>query len=520
MSISYFVKLLEKKQYVAAELLLTEKLVDVNANFEGKSLIFWFSYYVRSVPDNFMLAYDLLETLIVNGADPTYGLNKNQTFKTQMDLFLRGTAILFTRSATLELSLLRFTPARRAVCKYVKELVSLPNLDQVLETCNTIKLEDIPNFVALNGGPKRCEADAPQLDTMFKVIGSIFSPSQEEKKEKKECEDNIEKDIELFINNFMGNLFPSFPKPTKTDSKEVKEEKRLGSWCANQRTNKKNVGSELDQDAVWTNNYKEVKKWYDEHDGQKPSSVSKDAEEKRLGSWCTNQRTNKKNVGSELDQDAVWINNYNEVKKWYDEHDRQKPSSVSKDAEEKRLGSWCTNQRTNKKNVGSELDQDAVWINNYNEVKKWYDEHDRQKPSSVSKDAEEKRLGSWCANQRTNKKNVGSELDQDAVWTNNYKEVKKWYDEHYGQKPFITSKDAEEKRLGSWCANQRTNKKEVKPEVKQEVKQEVTIEDDVVSEVIEANKDNDDVRIVVIQRGDKLEDILNNAISIHTNLHA
>jgi hypothetical protein len=355
MSISYFVKLLEKKQYVAAELLLTEKLVDVNANFEGKSLIFWFSYYVRSVPDNFMLAYDLLETLIVNGADPTYGLNKNQTFKTQMDLFLRGTAILFTRSATLELSLLRFTPARRAVCKYVKELVSLPNLDQVLETCNTIKLEDIPNFVALNGGPKRCEADAPQLDTMFKVIGSIFSPSQEEKKEKKECEDNIEKDIELFINNFMGNLFPSFPKPTKTDSKEVKEEKRLGSWCANQRTNKKNVGSEL---------------------------------------------------------------------------------------------------------------------------------------------------------------------DQDAVWTNNYKEVKKWYDEHYGQKPFITSKDAEEKRLGSWCANQRTNKKEVKPEVKQEVKQEVTIEDDVVSEVIEANKDNDDVRIVVIQRGDKLEDILNNAISIHTNLHA
>jgi hypothetical protein len=460
MSISYFVKLLEKKQYVAAELLLTEKLVDVNANFEGKSLIFWFSYYVRSVPDNFMLAYDLLETLIVNGADPTYGLNKNQTFKTQMDLFLRGTAILFTRSATLELSLLRFTPARRAVCKYVKELVSLPNLDQVLETCNTIKLEDIPNFVALNGGPKRCEADAPQLDTMFKVIGSIFSPSQEEKKEKKECEDNIE--IELFMNNFMGNLFPSFPEPTKTDSKEVKEEKK-------------------------------EKKWYDEHDRQKPSSVSKD---------------------------AVWINNYNEVKKWYDEHYGQKPSSVSKDAEEKRLGSWCTNQRTNKKNVGSELDQDAVWINNYNEVKKWYDEHDRQKPSSVSKDAEEKRLGSWCANQRTNKKNVGSELDQDAVWTNNYKEVKKWYDEHYGQKPFITSKDAEEKRLGSWCANQRTNKKEVKPEVKQEVKQEVTIEDDVVSEVIEANKDNDDVRIVVIQRGDKLEDILNNAISIHTNLHA
>jgi hypothetical protein len=502
MSISYFVKLLEKKQYVAAELLLTEKLVDVNANFEGKSLIFWFSYYVRSVPDNFMLAYDLLETLIVNGADPTYGLNKNQTFKTQMDLFLRGTAILFTRSATLELSLLRFTPARRAVCKYVKELVSLPNLDQVLETCNTIKLEDIPNFVALNGGPKRCEADAPQLDTMFKVIGSIFSPSQEEKKEKKECEDNIE--IELFMNNFMGNLFPSFPEPTKTDSKEVKEEKKEKKECED------NIEIELFMNNFMGNLFpsfpeptktdskevkeeKKEKKWYDEHDRQKPSSVSKD---------------------------AVWINNYNEVKKWYDEHYGQKPSSVSKDAEEKRLGSWCTNQRTNKKNVGSELDQDAVWINNYNEVKKWYDEHDRQKPSSVSKDAEEKRLGSWCANQRTNKKNVGSELDQDAVWTNNYKEVKKWYDEHYGQKPFITSKDAEEKRLGSWCANQRTNKKEVKPEVKQEVKQEVTIEDDVVSEVIEANKDNDDVRIVVIQRGDKLEDILNNAISIHTNLHA
>jgi hypothetical protein len=423
MSISYFVKLLEKKQYVAAELLLTEKLVDVNANFEGKSLIFWFSYYVRSVPDNFMLAYDLLETLIVNGADPTYGLNKNQTFKTQMDLFLRGTAILFTRSATLELSLLRFTPARRAVCKYVKELVSLPNLDQVLETCNTIKLEDIPNFVALNGGPKRCEADAPQLDTMFKVIGSIFSPSQEEKKEKKECEDNIE--IELFMNNFMGNLFPSFPEPTKTDSKEVKEEKKEKKECED--------------------------------------NIEKDIE--------------------------LFMNNF--------------------------MGNLFPSFPKPTK-----TDLDAVWTNNYKEVKKWYDEHDGQKPSSVSKDAEEKRLGSWCANQRTNKKNVGSELDQDAVWINNYNEVKKWYDEHYGQKPFITSKDAEEKRLGSWCANQRTNKKEVKPEVKQEVKQEVTIEDDVVSEVIEANKDNDDVRIVVIQRGDKLEDILNNAISIHTNLHA
>jgi superfamily II DNA or RNA helicase len=308
------------------------------------------------------------------------------------------------------------------------------------------------------------------------------------------------------------------PSPYSKDN----EEKRLGLWCGTQRTNKKKgkldedrieqlekiVGWEwkLDLDAVWTNNYNEVKKWYDEHDGQKPSHHSKDNEEKRLGVWCSVQRRNKKKdkldkdkieqleliIGWEweLDLDAVWINNYNEVKKWYDEHDGQKPSITSKDNEEKRLGVWCYVQRHTKKKgkldedqieqleliVGWEWDQDAVWINNYNEVKKWYNDHNGQKPPSESKDAEEKRLGKWCGYQRQNKKKgkldedrieqleliVGWEWDQDAVWTNNYDEVKKWYDDHNGQKPSNHSKDAEEKRLGSWCGTQRTNKKKGK----------------------------------------------------------
>jgi superfamily II DNA or RNA helicase len=300
------------------------------------------------------------------------------------------------------------------------------------------------------------------------------------------------------------------------------EEKRLGLWCGTQRRNKKKgkldedrieqleliVGWEweLDLDAVWTNNYKEVKRWYNDHNGQKPSPVSKDVEEKRLGSWCGNQRTNKKKGkldedrieqlelidGWEWDQDAVWTNNYDAVKKWYDEHDGQKPLAVSKDNEEKRLGLWCTNQRQNKKKgkldedqieqleliVGWEwgLDRDAVWTNNYDAVKKWYDDHNGQKPSITSKDNEEKRLGLWCGTQRQNKKKgkldegrikqleliIGWEWDQDAVWTNNYKEVKRWYDEHDGQKPSSESKDNEEKRLGSWCGHQRHNKKKGK----------------------------------------------------------
>jgi superfamily II DNA or RNA helicase len=324
------------------------------------------------------------------------------------------------------------------------------------------------------------------------------------------------------VKKWYNNHNDQKPSITSKDN----EEKRLGSWCTNQRTNKKKgkldedrieqlkliVGWEweLDLDAVWTNNYKEVKRWYDEHDGQKPSEYSKDNEEKRLGSWCSDQRKNKKKdkldedrieqleliVGWEweLDLDAVWTNNCSEVKKWYNDHNGQKPLAVSKDNEEKRLGSWCTNQRKNKKKgkldedrieqlekiVGWEweLDLDAVWTNNYDAVKKWYNDHNGQKPSSESKDAEEKRLGLWCGTQRTNKKKgkldedrieqlekiVGWEweLDLDAVWTNNYNEVKKWYNDHNGQKPSETSKDAEEKRLGKWCGTQRTNKKKGK----------------------------------------------------------
>jgi superfamily II DNA or RNA helicase len=275
----------------------------------------------------------------------------------------------------------------------------------------------------------------------------------------------------------------------------------LGSWCNTQRTNKKKGKLsqykidllekipgwfwELDLDQLWMDTYKLLEAL------NETPSVSYITEcGVNLGSWCTKQRTKKKkgNLSQykidllekipgwfwELDLDQLWMDTYKLLEAL------NETPSVSYITEcGVNLGRWCDKQRTNKKKgVLSqvkiellekipgwywELDLDQLWMNNY-ELLKVLNETPAQ--SYITKC--DVKLGSWCSRQKTDKKKGALSQDkidllekipgwyweQDQFWMNNYELLKA-----LNETPFQSYVTDYGIKLGSWCNNQRTNKK-------------------------------------------------------------
>jgi superfamily II DNA or RNA helicase len=319
-----------------------------------------------------------------------------------------------------------------------------------------------------------------------------------------------------FIRNNDGK-FPS--RYSKND-----KEKSLRNWCVTQRTNKKKnklsedqiksleeiTGWVWDADAAWQGKREEVVEFIRNNDGKFPSKSSKNDKDKSLGEWCVTQRANKKKgdlsedrIASleeitgwkwETDLDAVWQGKREEVFEFIRNNDGEFPSRYSKNDKEKSLGMWCVTQRTNKKKnklsedqITSleeitgwkwETDLDAVWQGKREEVFEFIRNNDGKFPSTVSNDKEEKSLGIWCSNQRTNKKKnklsedqITSleeitgwkwETDLDAVWQGKREEVFEFIRNNDGKFPSTVSNDKEEKSLWVWCMKQRANKKKNK----------------------------------------------------------
>ena len=307
------------------------------------------------------------------------------------------------------------------------------------------------------------------------------------------------------------------PSHTSKDNKQHK----YGNWCNHRRMDfKKNKLSEdkkklcmtikhwyWNQDDLFDEQLNNVKEWIKKNNCM-PKVKSKNEEEKKLAKWCIYRRREKKEKELSLNKKNKLeeINNWywekedffdiklNNVKEWIIKN-KKYPSYSSADEDEKQLARWCTTQRIeNKKN---KLTNDKIhkietipnwkWNENFtkevnifddqfNKLKEWI-KNNKRLPSKRSKNEEEAKLGSWCMNKKTSKKN--NKLDDEKIklfetipswsWGENititiktfeeqYKNVKEWIVQN-NKIPSDKSKNTEEKEYGTWCSSKRKNKK-------------------------------------------------------------
>ena len=335
-----------------------------------------------------------------------------------------------------------------------------------------------------------------------KLLGSWCSHQRVDYKKNKLCEEKITQleSLQKWQWNVLDESWQiKFEQLKKLNGKmllrhsKIIEEKLLSSWCSHQRENyKKNKLCEerinlleslpeWDWDVLeetWQEKYEELKKL----NGKMPSKHSKNIEEKNLGIWCNAQRgyyktgkLSKERINQleslsewvwKNDLDEQWQTNFEELKKL-----NGKMPSLK---ENKTLNIWCTAQRENyKKNKLCEerinllesltewkweKDLDELWQIKFEELKKL----NGKTPSEKS---EENILYNWCNTQRVNyKKNKLCEerinlleslkeweWDLDYLWQVNFEKLKKLN----GKMP----SPKENKKLNSWCSNQRTNYK-------------------------------------------------------------
>jgi ribosomal RNA-processing protein 8 len=330
-------------------------------------------------------------------------------------------------------------------------------------------------------------------------------------------------------------------RPSENSKDSTPYEKILGGWINTQQTNykkqinsmkdedKRNLWSEFLQtykeyfksnDEIWYETFEKVKQFIDKNN-KRPSHGSKDTEEKKLCRWINTQQKNyknkkeamkdedKRNLLSEFLQtykeyfksnDEIWYETFEKVKQFIN-NNQKRPSTISKDTEEKKLGSWISTQQQNyknkamnekdKRNLWSEFLQtykeyfksnDDIWYETFEKVKQFIDEN-KKRPSCQSNDTEVKKLGTWISTQQQNYKNKKQAMNDedtrkiwydfleeykeyfvsdDEIWYNTLQKVKQFIDEHK-KRPLHGSKDTVEKKLGSWISNQQINyKKQIK----------------------------------------------------------
>jgi superfamily II DNA or RNA helicase len=191
-----------------------------------------------------------------------------------------------------------------------------------------------------------------------------------------------------------------------------------------------------------------------------------------------------------------WVESFKALKTFIDENKRM-PSSCSKHIAEKSLGYWLINQKKNYKNKINAMKNeikynlwtnfieeykeysnsaDDIWYASFAQLKTFINENNRI-PTTISKHIVEKKLSSWVGWQKINYKNKKQAMNDETkynLWTTfmiDYKEYVKgvddfWYKSFADLKTFIdenkkppsqTSKNTNEKQLGSWLNNQKNN---------------------------------------------------------------
>jgi superfamily II DNA or RNA helicase len=326
---------------------------------------------------------------------------------------------------------------------------------------------------------------------------------------------------EKYLGSWIRTQFNNYNKKT-----HIMKDKKIQEYWEKFVGDKKYKEYLMLNDDVWYDNLEKVKKFIDT-ENKRPPRISKNHDEKYLGAWINAQLNNynkktrimsdkkiqecwEKFVGDEkyteyfMSNDDAWYDNLEKVKKFIDKENKR-PANSSKNQDEKYLGAWINTQLTNynkktqimndkkireswKKFVGDEkykeyfMENDNAWYDNLEKVKKFIDAENKR-PSSSSKNYDEKYLGRWIQHQSKNykkktermsnkkiqeswKKFVGDEkykeyfMSNDDAWYDNLEKVKKFIDAE-NKRPLTCSKNQDEKYLGLWIQHQSTgyNKK-------------------------------------------------------------
>ena len=308
-------------------------------------------------------------------------------------------------------------------------------------------------------------------------------------------------------------------------SKDI-EEKRAGQWQSDQRKayNKGKMSQEriAELEAIpgwdWGIEREKTYTWKEQKQNwitlyiqlqKNPSENSKGQEEKRAGQWQSDQRkAYKKGIMPQerittLEAIPGWDWGIEREKTYTWEEQKQNwikqyailqihPSKRSKNHEEKRAGQWQSGRRVAYKQGTlsqeriAELEAIPGWewewdADTWDEQKQnWIIQFTMlgKKPTTISKDYEEKRAGQWQSNQRMAYKN--EKMPQERVteleaipgwewdsytWEEHLQHWKTIYT-RIQKEPSQSSKDKEEKRAGQWRSDQRKayNKGKMPPE--------------------------------------------------------
>jgi superfamily II DNA or RNA helicase len=273
---------------------------------------------------------------------------------------------------------------------------------------------------------------------------------------------------------------------------------------------------EVDNDGLWHDTLKACDAFYQKYQKQ-PSSTSKSKEEKTLCLWIRVQRTNYKNKNTWFTQERIdacqayawWVWDFDKNKIWFNKlkacgefYKKNKiiPSNTSEDKDETALARWIGIQRKNYKKKNKcmtqeriqacealdwwvwEVDVDKVWYDTLKACDEFYKTYQKL-PSNSSKNKEEKTLGIWICHQRENYKKKNKCMTQeriqacealewwvwgnDEIWRDTLKECDEFY-KTYQKLPSNSSKNKEEKTLGSWISDQRKNYKKKNKRMTQE----------------------------------------------------
>jgi co-chaperonin GroES (HSP10) len=265
---------------------------------------------------------------------------------------------------------------------------------------------------------------------------------------------------------------------------------------------------------MWLNRLEKLKEFININE-KRPSSKSKNREEKTLGHWLSYQKTNynkKKEIMKNknirkiwedfveeyknylLRLEVLWLNNLENIKVFININGK-KPSVYSKNKEQKTFGEWLGNQKTNYDNkqfIMKNEDIIKIWEDFIEEYKKylltgeelWLANLDKLKvfiningktPSRYNKNRQENILGIWLSTQKANyneKQFIMKNEDIIKIWKEFIEEYKNYlltgeelwlanldklkvFININGKTPSQYNKNRQENILGSWLSTQK-----------------------------------------------------------------
>ena len=337
----------------------------------------------------------------------------------------------------------------------------------------------------------------------------------------------------------LENLRTFLDKEKRRPQAKNEDEKRLAIWLSNQlqnyKTSKEIMKVEkirllwkkfvdeyaeifLSNEEIWMKRLEALQTFMSK-EKKRPSEDSKNADEKRIAIWLAVQLRNYKKTmqimkdekirqlfESLVDQYAelfesneeIWMKHLEELKLFMCK-EKKRPKDDAKNADEKRIAIWLAVQLRNYKKTmqimknekirqlfESLVDQYAelfesneeIWMKSLKHLR-YFIEREKRRPSCITKNADEKRIGLWLAVQlRTYKKTVQIMkvekirqhwmqfvdeyaeifLSNDESWMKSLEELKLFLEKEK-RRPLHRSKNEDEKRIGQWMHHQRNNYK-------------------------------------------------------------